>query len=241
MATVHTINLIIHVISGFTALTTGLVPMIAKKGGKAHLLWGTVYFWAMFGVFVTSIVSWLQEPHRAFLQYLMFIGFFSFHFTLTGVRTLRLKKAADRATTFDWAVAWVAILGGAGITLLGATTIVRGWMGGTDIVFYNYLYLGFGFFFAKNGWLDVKQFSGKLPLEKMHWFYSHISRMVGAYIATVTAFCVVNASNFPSFVPPLVIWTMPGVIGAFGIARWIRYYRAKFNPAAKTLLRLFSE
>jgi len=142
MATVHTINLIVHIISGFTALTTGLVPMLARKGGKAHNFWGTVYFWAMFGVFVTSVVSWIQEPHRVFLQFLMFIGFFSFHFTLTGVRTLRLKKAADRPVPFDWAVAWIAIIAGTGISLFGASTVIRGWLNGSDIAFFNYLYLG---------------------------------------------------------------------------------------------------
>jgi len=71
----------------------------------------------------------------------------------------------------------------------------------------------------------------------MHWFYNHIARMVGSYIATVTAFCVVNSSNFPAYVPTLVIWVLPGVIGGIAIGRWIRYYRVKFNPAPKTLVK----
>jgi hypothetical protein len=56
----------------------------------------------------------------------------------------------------------------------------------------------------------------------------HLRRMLAAYIATVSAFSVVNFS----FLPPVVRWLWPTVIGTAGIALWKRYYRRRF--AAQT-------
>ena len=48
--------------------------------------------------------------------------------------------------------------------------------------------------------------------------------MGGAYIATVTAFLVVNN---PPYIPGLVVWIAPGAIGGMMIGRTRRYYMEK--------------
>jgi hypothetical protein len=63
--------------------------------------------------------------------------------------------------------------------------------------------------------------------ERMEWWFAHMSGMLAAYIATVTAVLVVNGA----FLPPLVRWLAPTVVGTAGIIAWSRHYRRKFERA----------
>ncbi|MDB5239953.1 MAG: hypothetical protein JWP57_578 [Spirosoma sp.] len=229
MQTLHTVNLVIHIASGFTSLTVGLIPMIAKKGGRVHRLAGQIFFWAMFGVFITATVSWLQQPAKPFFQFLLMIGFFSFHMALTGVRTLRMKSQKMLPARFDWLVAGVAMVGGAIALLFGLWQLYNGLMMGKFTMF-SILYLLFGSFFLRNGQMDWWLYSGWVPMENRHWLYNHIIRMVGAYIASFTAFCVVNSDNIP--LPSILVWTLPGMIGGVLIARTVQHYKRKSAGSA---------
>ncbi|MBC7922645.1 MAG: hypothetical protein H7Z75_16310, partial [Ferruginibacter sp.] len=55
---------------------------------------------------------------------------------------------------------------------------------------------------------------------RLDWLRMHIERMGGAYIATVTAFLVVNVRVEPAFIP----WLLPGLLGGFGIRYFVRKY-----------------
>jgi hypothetical protein len=65
------------------------------------------------------------------------------------------------------------------------------------------------------------------PSDKRAWWFTHMKRMLAAYIATVTAFSAVNFH----FLPPLARWLWPAVIGAIGIFAWVSHYRNKFYGA----------
>jgi hypothetical protein len=70
---------------------------------------------------------------------------------------------------------------------------------------------------------DVRKFR-RPPTEKMHWWFTHIAAMCGGYIATVTAFVVVNVQMNPGWVP----WLLPTAIGTPLIMRTIRKYKKQF-------------
>ena len=55
-----------------------------------------------------------------------------------------------------------------------------------------------------------------------------MGRILGAYIATLIAFCVVNVH----FLPPLLVLSLPGMIGGVGITIWIKKYQKKFENAS---------
>jgi hypothetical protein len=57
-----------------------------------------------------------------------------------------------------------------------------------------------------------------------------MGNMVGAYIATVSAFSVVNFT----FLPPMVRWLWPTAVGVPLIFIWIRSYRRRFARRART-------
>ncbi len=71
---------------------------------------------------------------------------------------------------------------------------------------------------------DIRSFV-RPPKDKRAWWYTHMTRMLAAYIATVTAFSVVNFQ----FLPETARWLWATVIGTLGIVMWTRYYRKKFN------------
>jgi hypothetical protein len=68
------------------------------------------------------------------------------------------------------------------------------------------------------------------PTERMAWWYSHMAGMLGSYIATVTAFSVVNFD----FLPTVARWLWPSVVGTPLIVLWVAYYKRKFARKPKT-------
>jgi hypothetical protein len=73
------------------------------------------------------------------------------------------------------------------------------------------------------------------PTHPMHWWFEHMSSMIGACIAATTAFLVVNASNLGLETFSLIVWLTPSIIGVPAIAIWTRYYKRKFAPAARSV------
>ncbi len=59
---------------------------------------------------------------------------------------------------------------------------------------------------------------------KNQWLLRHISTMLGGYIATFTAFLVVNVSLESA---PWLPWLLPTIIGTPLIAYWTRKYQPK--------------
>ena len=68
MQTFLSFTLYLHIFAGFTALTTGLVPMFSKKGSKVHTTWGKIYFWAMFVVALTALIRFQMRVNLIFLS-----------------------------------------------------------------------------------------------------------------------------------------------------------------------------
>lgn len=223
MDALQKIVLYLHIISGFTALTVGLIPMIAKKGGLLHIRAGRVYVWAMYLVSASAVLMFILKPYRPFLLFLAFIGIFSFYLTYTGIQATRKKNNLHPAW-YDWGITGMALLTGIGMVALSI------WNFSADSTTLGILYAVFGVFTTRLAIHDGQTYLGKTTPEKMAWFFLHMSRIMGAYLATLTAFCVVNAGKV-DFIPPLVAWIAPGLIGGIGISIWIRFYRRKMKLA----------
>jgi uncharacterized membrane protein len=221
MQTFLKLALYLHIFAGFTALITGLVPMLSKKGSKVHTTWGKVYFWAMFMVALTALIRFQMQPRLIFLAG---IAIFSFYNTFTGVRLIR-RKDNPKPEFIDWFGAILMVMG-ALVMLYFAYSASH-----TNNVFYVTLFAIFGIFMFFLTFEDLRVFVGSkqinndVPLQTRYWFQNHISRMGGSYIATLTAFLVVNN---PPQIPGLVVWIAPGVIGGFIISRTRKFYRDKY-------------
>ncbi len=210
--------LVLHIAGGTVALISGLVAMLTTKGGRVHRLAGKIYFWGMTAVFIGAL--FMAVGRR--LDFLLMVAFFSYYMTVRGYRILSLKKLTQgqKAAPLDWIILLVS--GIFVITLFGwgIWVLIKGASMGIVAITFGAI----GFSFLSN---DVKQFFIP-PMEKMHWWYGHISSMGGSYISAVTAFIVVNI-QLPQY--QWVLWVLPGVIGGIIIGRTIKKYKVKFEKA----------
>ena len=226
MQTFLKLDLYLHIFAGFTALVTGLVPMFSKKGSKTHTTWGNVYYWAMFVVALTALIRFQMQPRLIFLTG---IAIFSFYNTFTGVRLIH-RKDNPKPKFIDWFGAILMVMASLVMIYFAYSSSQK------NNVFYVTLFAVFGIFMFLLALEDLRVFVGRkqidndVPLQTRYWFQSHISRMGGSYIATVTAFLVVNN---PPQIPGLVVWLAPGVIGGLIITRTQKFYRDKFKKAAE--------
>jgi uncharacterized membrane protein len=218
--------LYLHIFAGFTALTTGLIPMFSKKGSKLHTTWGTVYYWAMFLVALTALIRFQMKTNLIFLSG---IAVFSFYNTFTGVRLIH-RKNNPKPKFIDWFGATLMVIGSM-LMLYFSYLVFK-----MDNITFTILFSVFGIFMLVLALEDLRVFTGRkqinndVPLQTRYWFQNHISRMGGSYIATVTAFLVVNN---PPFIPELVVWIAPGVIG--GVL--ITVTRLRYARKAKGILK----
>lgn len=208
--TITTFFLILHILSGFTALVTGGIASFTKKGGKGHRSSGKWYFWAMTGVFVTAIVISILKN----LAFLFMIGFFSYYFVVRGYRHLYLKGLGktQKAAGIDWFVMAVALLFGIGLLAWATMQKIQG---------NSFWPVPFVFGLVSTGFslADMKLYI-KGPSYKQHWLAGHIVSMGAGYIATWTAFVVTNVR----FLPPVFVWLVPSVVGSVLISMSVRRY-----------------
>ena len=207
--------LIIHILFGSVALFVAPAAMLTRKGGLWHRRWGKIFFWAITGVAITAVVMSLIRSGLFFLL----IALFSFYLALTGYRVLYRKTPQQGAGKVDWTAAVTMLLGSLALVVYGIYLIVTSSFGIVAIVF--------GLIGLWLAGLDVRDFLHH-PADKKAWWYSHMTRMLSAYIAAVTAFSVVNFK----FLPPVPRWLWATVVGTAGIVIWTGYYRRKFRGRA---------
>jgi uncharacterized membrane protein len=180
--------LLVHVAAGTVALITGPVPMLARKGGWTHRRFGTVFAAAMLTVsvagFVMAILRWKEL--------LLVIAVSTFFLTYNGVRAIRLRRGAP-VLAVDHLVCLLAA--GFSAWLL--------WQGLIEVDVTS-LFLGVG------GLYLAVRHDSRLRAPRVDWLATHLAMMGGAYIATVSAFLVVNLTELPK---PLV-FIGPTVLGA---------------------------
>lgn len=210
--------LVIHIIGGATSLLSGLVAMLTQKGGRPHRLAGKVYFGGMTAVFIGAVV--VAIAHRN--DFLLMVGFFSYYMTVRGYRILSLKKLnkGQKFAPLDWIIISVS-------AIFIFTLISWGlwaWMQGSGMGIVGLVFGLIGLTFLVN---DIKTFINP-PIEKIHWWYTHIASMGGSYIAATTAFVVVNI-QLPQF--QWVLWIIPSIIGGTLIGKTIRKYKKQFKAA----------
>lgn len=204
-------NLWVHIISGMVALVVAPGAMLTRKGGRWHRRWGQLYFWSMAVVALTAVVMSLMRSGL----FLLLVAVFSFYLAFTGVRALHRKRFDLQADRWDGGAAGIAFLSSLGLAGYGAWTLIA--ETGLGVVALVFGLLGGGL--AGRDLWRLRHPSS----DPRAWFFIHMTRMLAAYIATVSAFSVVNFT----FLPPAVRWLWPTVVGSIGIALWVRHYRQR--------------
>ncbi len=212
----------LHIAAGFTGFFVAPVALVTRKGGDTHRKWGRVYFWAMAVSVLSSLIVAAYRPNI----FLFLIGIFSFYLAFTGYRVLRRKRpyAGQSATVLEWSVASLTLA--ASLFMLAQGSINLSTFG----LRLNPVLILFGLLGVSAAGNDLYKFM-RPSQDKNAWYFDHMSGMVASYIAAVSAFSVVNFT----FLPPLVRWLWPTVIGAPLLALWITRYKIKFNQNQKAV------
>jgi uncharacterized protein (DUF2141 family)/uncharacterized membrane protein len=220
------LTLALHIAAGITALVSMWIPMFAKKGAQLHRRTGTVFVAAMAIVSVTSLMlagarflfDARPEAARAGL-FLLYVSILTGASVSTGVRVLRTKKRVGPNLHW-WDIGLSALLAASSVAM-AIYGIVTGTM----------LFAGFSVVGLVNGGGQLAYWL-RNPQSPMHWWFEHMSAMLGACIAATTAFLVVNAQRWGLDTFSVVLWLAPSIVGVPVIAIWTGYYRRKFARAS---------
>ena len=206
--------LTIHIFSGGLSLLLGTWNLLQKKGNISHKKVGLIFVWGMLITGFTAFVLAILKPN----VFLFIIGIFTVYLVGTGQRYIHLKKI-DKGQVpkwIDWLLTISMMVIGIGFMFWGINMMINGDSMGMALVTFGLI----GLFSVRK---DFQNYRGKAR-KKMYWLAAHITRITGAYIASVTAFLVVNQETFPSVIPSVVYWMLPTVILTPLIIKWIRKF-----------------
>ena len=205
-----------HIFAGVISLVVAPLAMVVHKGGTAHRLWGKVFFWCMtwicFSAIILSTLKWIP--------FLLLIAVFSYYSVFIGYRSLYRKQLHQGmgVTWYDWMAGVVAGIFNIGFFVWGMYLVVKGH---TSL---GLLASGFGFGGMLVVWSELQRYI-KPPPGKFDWLYSHMGNMLCGFIASVTAF----STQVMTFLPGMMQWIWPSLVGVPLIIFWIRTYRKKLE------------
>jgi uncharacterized membrane protein len=202
------ILLTIHIITGCISLFVGSIILFTKKGNETHQKLGKVYFSALL---TSSLVSLLMAILHGNI-FLFIVGIFTTYMLLSGTRYLKIKSISDIHFA-DWTLAITITLFGLGFVSLGSYILLY-----QD--FFGIVLLVFGGICWMFALQDFKNFRNKSKV-KNFWLMTHIQRMTGSYIASATAFLVVNNTILLG----VISWLLPTAILTPLIVIWVRKYQ----------------
>ncbi len=215
---VFNIFLTIHIIGGTFGLLAGTYISIAKKGDKWHKLVGKIFAISMLGAGFCSFV--LATLHRN--DFLFVVGVFTIYMVSTGWRYLYLKDIANgqKPLPIDWIIMGFMALGALVFAYMGIQLALE--KAPFALVFLFFTQRSVSFIIK-----DFKIYRGQIDT-KNYWLTNHFQRMMGAYIASLTAFLVVNAPVQTSIIP----WLLPAAILTPLVIKWSKKYKVPLNKVA---------
>ncbi len=218
--------LAVHITAGGGAFVLAPLALVTAKGGKAHRLWGKIYFWCMTVVALTALVMALYQP----ILFLALVAIFSFYAAFAGYRVLGQKaawKGEPVVRGLDWAAAIFCFA--ASLTLAGLGALRPELIQNLRIPA-----IVFGLVGMRVSGRSMWRFTHP-PSEKMFWWYAHLQGMIGSYIAAWTAFTLVTLG--PLLHGAWWLWLVPISIGIPAIIATTAYYRRKFTPGPRPSLQ----
>ena len=198
----------IHAFFGGLGLTAGIVSILVRKGGKVHKLWGKIF---SISIITSSLISLLIASFPGHENMFLFlIGIFTIYMVLAGNRALTLKASIKtKADVIDKSISYIMFVIAVLMLVLGIICFLK------DNNLWK-LYFFFGSIGLFMTYRDFKSFK-KFPTNNKVAVVSHVGRMVGAFITSVTAFIVAGLS-----INNLVVWLLPTLLGIPYIIFWTR-------------------
>lgn len=210
------IVLVLHILGGATGLVTGSINITRHKGDLIHRKTGTIFLFGMLTAGFSSLI--LSAMHPNF--FLFIVGVFTLYMTATGRRFLFFKNHVKKSpASLDWFLTISMLIASIVFISLGVLKLLKGDTFGIALLVFGFL----GIRFTR---VDMTNYNGKSKI-KNYWLTGHLQRMIGSYIAALTAFQVVNGNYIPEVFPAFLVWILPTIILVPFIIRWTRKYKVE--------------
>jgi uncharacterized membrane protein len=195
----------IHAFFGGLGLFSGLASMYFRKGRSRHRNTGHIFSVSMIiSSSLSLIIAVLPNHQNAFL---FLIGLFTIYKIIAGNRALTFKNSDKiKADLFDRIVSTFMLIASLIMMIFGVFKIDR-----IEEALLYFFFAAFGLFLSINDFRNFKRFKK----EKLGWLKSHIGRMVGALIASFTAFIVTGLQ-----LNEVIYWISPTIVGTIIIIYW---------------------
>ena len=184
----------IHIAAGSVALLSAASALLTEKGKKFHVLIGKAYFWSMVIIFLTALPMSIITGN----VFLFLIAIFSFYLAFSGMRFAKNRTGVP--TLVDLIAVNLMLLSGIGMWILAIIFFID-----NDSQFITLIVFGFLALFL--GYGDFQTFKNQTAIGKER-IAKHLTNMMGATIAVVTAVLVVNPPTNPEW----VWWILPTVL-----------------------------
>lgn len=202
--------LFLHIAGGVLSLTSGALAIAAAKGHKLHKSSGKIFFICMLVVTSSAFIISILKT----IPFLLYISVFSFYQNYMGYRAQRNKSLAPSPA--DWFVLGLAAINT--VFMIGSLMPVLMVFGCISLA----LVIG-------NLRTNFSLLKKNAPPPQA-WLKRHIGMMMGAYIATVTAFIVVNSNLFAALnLPQWLPWLLPSAL----LAPLSVYFTRKYTSRNK--------
>ena len=211
--------LAVHIAAGGGAFVLGPLALVTAKGGRAHRLWGKIYFGCMTVVAITALVMATYRP----VLFLALVAVFSFYAAFAAYRVLgqqAVRKGDPVIRGLDWVAAIFCFAASLSLATLGA---IRP----EFVQNLRMPAIVFGIVGMRISGKSIWRFSHP-PADKMFWWYAHLQGMIGSYIAAWTAFSLVTIG--PLLHGAWWLWLAPISVGIPAIIATTAYYQRKFAP-----------
>ena len=176
METLHTLNIVLHVLTGTAALVLGLIALLSAKGGRVHNKSGNYFLAFLSVVIITGLLGVFVFGRNTFLLVITVLtGYVSF----SGYRALKFKSNVPR--TLDIVVALVS-LSTLAYFLYFFHSIGMIW---SPVVIYSTV--GAMFFVVLYDLLRYLIPREVYALQRI-WLYEHIYKMISAFSGLLSAF-----------------------------------------------------
>ena len=202
----------VHIGAGALALLTAAIASFTPKGQKWHILSGRVYAAAMTLVFLTAVPLALLGASIL----LLLVAFFSFYLVFAGWRFARNRRGRPHAV--DWAAAAIMLTTGLGMGMYAGILAGSGQSQWVTMTVFAAIAVALGV--ADGLYHRQHRATGGRRISR------HLTNMLGATIATITATLVVNVETNPEW----ITWILPTVVITPFIAWWNFRVARQYRP-----------
>ncbi len=210
LATVVQFVIYAHAALGGIAFIAGALAVLTKKGSPLHKRTGKLFYYTMLISVLISLVIAVMPNHIS--PFLFSIGVLSIYLLVSGRRSLYIHQPTTDLR-IDKIIAGIIIL--TGMTMIGSA-----------LMLYEHTHmvlLMFGIGSLLLGIQDLYIYSDPQRVLD-NWLAAHLGKMMGGYIAAITALFVVN-----NVLPGTWNWYGPSIVGGLIIVYWKRQIKTRNN------------